>query len=127
MFRNIIIILRCIKMLDKASIFLLITILSGCVFPDHSGFYNPVTMSMAVPDGPPEYKAGWHAGCKTGSSIKSFANSWVFQTSKGPDFGTGVYVHDPVYQTGWGQGWFSCSIYGGNFVNRFATEHSPLQ
>ena len=100
--------------------------LSACVMPNHSGFYNPVSLSMEVPDGPPEYKAGWHAGCKTGSALKSFANNAVFQKNGGPDFGSGVYAHDPVYQTGWGQGWFACSIYIGNFVANHSMRFSPL-
>lgn len=100
--------------------------LSGCVMPDHSGFYNPITLSMRVPDGPPEYKAGWYAGCRSGASLKNFANNWVFQKSNGPDFGSGVYAHDPVYQTGWGQGWFACTVHVGEFVNRHAMQHSAL-
>ena len=106
--------------------FLILLPLSGCVFPDHSGFYNPVTLSMKVPDGPPEYKAGWYYGCKTGASLKTFANNAVFQKNSGPDFGSGVYAHDPVFQAGWGQGWSSCSIYVGNFVNFHAMKFAPL-
>lgn len=92
---------------------------TSCYTPDHSGFYNPITLSMTVPDGPPEYKAGWYAGCKTGGSLRaSFANNAVFQKNSGPDFGTGVYQHDSIYQSGWGQGWFACSNHIGMFVER---------
>ena len=81
---------------------------------------------MTVPDGPPEFKAGWYAGCKSGASLKTFANNAVFQKKSGPDIGSGVYTHDPVYQSAWGQGWFACSIYIGNFVGRSSMEFSPL-
>lgn len=105
----------------------LLLLLCGCYVPDHSGFYNPSLLSMTVPDGPPEYKAGWYAGCKTGSSLKTFNNNWVFQKPNGPDFGSGVYVHDPLFQTGWGQGYNVCANYIGEFVGRPAMQHSPLQ
>ncbi len=94
--------------------------------PTHSGFWNPITLDTRVPDGPPEFKAGWYAGCKTGSSLKSFANNTVFQKDSGPDIGSGVYTHDPVYQSAWGQGWFACAVYSGTFAARSSLEFSPL-
>lgn len=110
----------------SAAVFLTLFVTS-CVASDHSGFYNPITLSTVVPDGPPEYKAGWYAGCKTGSSMKSFANNWVMQKPNGPDFGSGVYAHDPIYQTGWGQGYNVCVNYIAEFVNRPAMQHQPLE
>lgn len=101
--------------------------LQNCVMPDHSGFYNPITLSMKVPDGPPEYKAGWYYGCKTGSSLKSFANNGVYKKNGGPDYGSGVYTHDPVFQMAWGQGFNVCANYIGEFVTRPAMQFSPLQ
>ncbi len=100
--------------------------ISACVMPKHSGFWNPVTFDMTVPDGPPEFKAGWYAGCKSGASLKTFANNGVFQKNSGPDIGSGVYTHDPVYQSAWGQGWFACSVYIGTFVGNPAMQFSPL-
>ncbi|MDX2082918.1 MAG: hypothetical protein SFV53_02900 [Rickettsiales bacterium] len=111
----------------KAIKFLLIFLsITSCVMPNHSGFYNPITLDMRVPDGPPEYKAGWHDGCQTGSSIKSFANNDSFQKDGGPNFGSGVYTHDPVYQSGWSQGWFACVINISNFVGNHSMRFSPL-
>ncbi len=95
--------------------------------PSHWGFYGPITFDREAPDGPPEFKAGWYAGCKTGSSLNVFANSGVFQKNSGPDFGTGVYTHDPDYQSAWGQGWFACSGYISNFVANPPTRFSPLE
>jgi hypothetical protein len=84
--------------------------------PESFGFYQPITMSLAVPDGPPEYKAGWHSGCKTALANKTFANASVYDDGKGPDFGNGIYQHDPGFQTGWGQGWFACVLHISQFV-----------
>lgn len=95
--------------------------------PDSFGFYQPITMSLAVPDGPPEYKAGWHAGCKTALANKAFANAFVYQEGKGPEFESGVYHHDPMFQTGWGQGWFACVLHIGGFVDMNAMKYGPLQ
>ena len=90
--------------------------LNSCRMPESFGFYQPITMNLAVPDGPPGFKAGWHSGCKTALANKVFANAFVYQDGKGPDFGNGVYQHDPDYQTGWGQGWFACVLHIGQFV-----------
>jgi hypothetical protein len=119
------------KTVKNLKIFLLLLltslILSSCRMPETAGFYNPITMNVTVPDGPPEYKAGWYAGCKSGLGVKSFANAWVYQDKAGGTFGSGVYHHDPNFQTGWGQGWFSCSIHSGMFVNEHSTKYGPLQ
>ncbi len=86
--------------------------------PDNFGFYQPVTLSVEVPDGPPEFKAGWHAGCKTGLANAGFANGWVYEDPKhGPDFGNGVYQHTQLFVAGWGQGWFSCVIHTSTFAS----------
>lgn len=84
-------------------------------------------MSLAVPDGPAEYKAGWHAGCQTALGQKAFSNAWVYQGKNGPNMGNGVYAHDPVFQRGWGQGWFACALHIGQFVDFHATKYMPLQ
>lgn len=104
---------------------LALAILCSCSFSDHSGFYNPITLKMTVPDGPPEYKAGWYAGCKTGGSMGNFANNWVYRKGS-PDFGSGVYQHDSVYQTGWGQGYYACSVHIANFLKFFPSQNAPL-
>jgi len=99
---------------------------ASCRFPDNLGFYQPITMNMTIPDGPAEYKAGWYSGCTSALAAKSFSNAFVYGKGKGPDFGSGVYQHDPIYQTGWGQGWFACATHIGDFVTRASMEFSPL-
>lgn len=88
---------------------ILITLLFslGC-----KGFYAPITTNIEVPDGPPEYKAGWHDGCSTGLSTGVFVNGRFNKMT----MGNGMYQHDPIYQAGWGSGWFSCTIQPGDFV-----------
>lgn len=95
--------------------------------PDSLGFYQPITLSLTVPDGPPEYKAGWHAGCKTGLANRAFANAFVYQGSKGPGFGNGVYQHDPAFQTGWGQAYIACTTHVAGFIEERAFKFGPLE
>jgi hypothetical protein len=125
-------------MLKKRAVKISMTILvtaallfsNACRMPDNFGFYQPITMSLAVPDGPPEYKAGWYSGCKSGLGARahsSFANASVYQEGKGPEFASGVYQHDPAYQTGWGQGWFACSIHASVFVSSHSMMKGPLE
>ncbi|OFW80255.1 MAG: hypothetical protein A3D15_05500 [Alphaproteobacteria bacterium RIFCSPHIGHO2_02_FULL_40_34] len=114
----------------KTVIFLIFTLLfltSSCRLPDNFGFHQPLTMKMTVPDGPPEYKAGWYSGCKTGLANEVFLNAWVYQDGQGPEFSSGLYQHDPVFQTGWGQGWFACVLHVGQFVNRPMNQYGPLE
>ncbi len=113
-------------MRKTTSILLIILSLTCCRMPENAGFYQPITMSLAVPDGPPEYQAGWHAGCKSALAQKAFSNSAVYRTSKGPDLGNGIYQHDPVFQTGWGQGWFACSLHISQFVDFNSFKYGAL-
>ncbi len=101
--------------------------IASCRMPDSFGFYQPITMSLASPDGPAEYKAGWHEGCVSALSLKTFSNAFVYGKGKGPDMGSGVYQHDPIYQTGWGQAWFACSLHASTFTNSSSMAHGPLQ
>jgi len=112
------------------AIILLLLITFGCRAPDNFGFYQPITMSLKVPDGPAEYQAGWHAGCRTALSQKEFANASVYlRDNHGPDMGNGIYQHDPSFQTGWGQGWFACVLHIGQFVSEpfRSMKNGPLQ
>jgi hypothetical protein len=99
----------------------------SCRLPDNFGFYQPITMTMEVPDGPPEFKAGWYDGCRNGLGVKNFVNSYVYQEGKGPNFGTGVYHHTPGYQSGWGGGWYACYAYTQRFVGFNSMRHFPLE
>lgn len=100
--------------------------LSACRMPDNWGFYQPVLMETRVPDGPAEYKAGWHNGCQSAMGTKLFANGGVYQRGAGPAFGQGAFHHDPMYQTGWGQGWFSCVLTIAEFTDKHPMKYSPL-
>jgi hypothetical protein len=99
--------------------------LFSCNLPDNLGFYQPITLRMTVPDGPPEFKAGWYAGCKSALGAgKAFANAFVYE---GTDFGSGVYQHDPVYQSAWGQAYFNCITHMNNFVDYHSFVRGPLE
>lgn len=88
------------------------------------GFYEPFTLRMDVPEGPPEYKSGFRAGCRSGLGVRSFANAFVYKN----DYGTGVYQHDPRFIAGWQHGWFSCVIHAATFAARPPThDFAPLE
>jgi len=112
------------------TILLMLLCASSCRMPESFGFYQPITMNLATPDGPPEYKAGWYGGCKSALSNRGlghFANAFVYGEGKGPETGSGVYQHDPMYQTGWGQGWFACVLRIQQFVSPERNTRGPLQ
>ena len=114
-------------MLKKLTILVSFLVIASCRLPTNFGFYQPITLDLTVPDGPPEYKAGWHNGCRTGlGSIKYFANSQVYSDPDGTDFGSGIYQHDKVYQTAWGHGFFACNIHTGSFVAYHSMQKMPL-
>lgn len=118
-----------IKIAIKYLILAIISIvLASCRMPDNFGFYQPITMALDVPDGPPEYKAGWHGGCKSALGTRLFANSFVYQKNKGgADLSNGIYQHDPAFQMGWSHGWFACNLHAGTFVSFNSMRHAPLQ
>ncbi|NBX52242.1 MAG: hypothetical protein EBT63_01130 [Proteobacteria bacterium] len=106
--------------------FITILLSFSCRMPDNFGFYQPITMDLRVPDGPPEFKAGWHAGCKSALANRNFANSFVYQENYGSHFGTGVYQHDTAFQTGWRMAFFSCVAHTSTFVSFNSMQHGPL-
>jgi len=109
--------------------FLLTIVLSllSCRLPDNFGFYQPITLSLAVPDGPPEYKAGWYNGCRSALGNSVFLNAFTYREDSRPIMGSGVYHHDPQFQTGWGQGWYACVIHIYTFVNTPVAQLGPLE
>lgn len=104
----------------------IILLLNSCRGVDNFGFYQPVTMDLKVPDGPPEFKAGWHAGCRSALANRGFQNSFVFQEENGPDYGSGVYQHDPYFHNGWRTAFFSCVAYISTFVGFNSMQYGPL-
>ena len=114
----------------KNFVLLLLLFIAACRLPDNFGFFQPYTLSLKVPDGTPEFKAGWYAGCKSGLAnrgLGTFANAFVYGEGHGPDFGSGIYQHDPVYQTAWGNAFYACRIHIQNFVGYNAMRDGPLQ
>lgn len=105
---------------------LIIAALPACRGTESMGFYQPMTMNLNVPDGPPEFKAGWHAGCKSAASNQAFANGFVYQGKGGPDYGSGVYQHDPYFGIGWRAGFYSCITHVTTFVNFHSMQYAPL-
>lgn len=111
-------------------IILTVFLLSSCRKIQGDSFYNMVTLDMRVPDGPEEYQAGWHAGCRSGLANRDFANAAVYRSPNGaPDMGSGIYQHSTVFQNAWGQGWFACIIHMKKFMNPNlrSMAHGPLQ
>jgi len=105
----------------------MILTLNSCRFPDNFGFFQPLTMDMKVPDGPPEFKAGWHDGCKSALGMRNFANAYVYQSNRSAEFGSGVYQHDQTYNSAWSNAFFVCATYAGTFVDYHSMKFAPLQ
>jgi hypothetical protein len=114
------------KYLKLITIFFLFSSIFSCRGFDNLGFYQPITMDLKVPDGPPEFKAGWHAGCKSALANRGFQNSFVYQEQDGANYGSGVYQHDPAFQLGWRTAFFACVTHIGYFVSFSSMQHSPL-
>ena len=106
-------------MRKKIPCLLLIIFFSGCT----TWFHHPATMQLDVPEGPPEFKAGWYDGCRSALSIRSFANSMVYNVT----FGNGIYQGDSRYQLGWSLAMSVCNTRAGNFKSQHFMKHSPLQ
>jgi len=119
-------IMKFIKALKFIVIFFLFSSIFSCRGLDNFGFFQPITMDLKVPDGPPEFKAGWHAGCKTALAARNFQNAFVYQDQYGPNYGSGVYQHDPAFQLGWRTAFFSCVTHVGFFVSFNSMQHAPL-
>jgi len=94
-------------------------ILSSC---EH-GFYEPITLNVDIPDGPPEYRSGFRGGCRSGLGTRTFSNSFVYK----PDYGTGIYQHDQRFIDGWRHGWFSCVIHAAIFTAYPHSQYAPMQ
>ena len=107
---------------------LIITSLFSCRKTESLGFYQPIMMRLAVPDGPPEFKAGWHAGCRSGMLYKVFANSWVYQEGEFVDFGSGIYTSSPIFRDAWRDAYYACRLnIEGSIDKDFFFRSSPLQ
>lgn len=106
----------------KKTVLILCLFLFSC---RSNGMYQPYTTDLALPDGPPEYKAGWRAGCRTGFSAGGrgmFAGSFVYPI----DFGDGTYHHEPLFAAGWLDATFVCFENVSTFSQK-STFDAPLE
>ncbi|MES2677619.1 MAG: hypothetical protein V4612_04830 [Pseudomonadota bacterium] len=87
--------------------FTIIFLLSSCNF-----LFQPLTLDLKVPNGPPEYQAGWHDGCSSALSFGGFHASKFHKLT----MGDGTYQHDQTYQNAWGSGWFACATQSGDYT-----------
>lgn len=97
--------------------FLLLILISSC-----NAFYHPVFLDLDVPDGPPEFQAGWRDGCRSALASGRTTNSGVYDVT----FGSGIYQHDKVYQSGWEAAFSSCVITAGKTVQTGIFTRAPF-
>ncbi len=97
---------------------LTILLLSSC-----DAMFRPLTLDLKVPNGPPEYQAGWHDGCSSALSFGGFTSSRFYKLT----MGDGIYQHDPVYQSAWGSGWFACATQSGDYTAFPGLNKAPLE
>ena len=107
----------------------LLLLLSACRQDGNWGFFQPPGLNIYVPEGPPEFKAGWYAGCRSALSQNTFYNASIFYKEKGgANFGSGIYQNHPVYQSAWSIGYNNCQIYVATFQqNRYIGDRNPLR
>lgn len=102
--------------------------LTSCRKIVNGGFYEPLTLDTRVPDGPEEFQAGWHAGCRSALANREHSNAAVYRESNGaPSMGNGIYQHSSTFQTAWGSGWFACILHNKQYLNFNSMRHGPLQ
>ena len=115
---------KIIKILSVNIIFIMLLSCNA----NNKGFHQPMTLDLKVPEGPIEYRAGWHDGCKSALAVSNqFLNSWVYKRKGGPDFGSGSFQELPGYQKGWSQGMISCVLHTATFVQYRSFKDAPLQ
>jgi hypothetical protein len=107
----------------------ILLLLASCGTDGNWGFFQPINMELNVPKGPPEFKAGWYAGCRSALSQNAFYNSSFFYKDGGtPNFGSGIYQNNPVYQSAWSQAYFNCMVHAATFNrDRYISNRNPLR
>ncbi|MDB2415519.1 hypothetical protein N9W34_07080 [Rickettsiales bacterium] len=96
------------EIMKKYILALLVIMATGCQNPQ----LNIATMPKAPEYGPPEYIAGWKAGCQTG--MTTYSNSYYRNRYK-----TNVDGHmmqNPYYNKGWELGQRYCSYYSSTYL-----------
>lgn len=105
-----------IKIINKnIAISIILIFVSAC------NFYRPMFVPSEVPDGPPEFKAGWYDGCRTGFGSQKSANASIYKAT----FGSGIYQHDPIYQKAWSSAFYTCYIIGGRATANHVFASTP--
>ncbi len=119
-----------IFLMGKICLTAALLILSSCRMPTNFGFYQPITMDMNVPDGPPEFKEGWRDGCRSGLANGNFLNSDVYLTKEGASFSSiysdSNHSDNAKYRSAWGNAYWVCMTYGSTFVSSNSMQFSPL-
>jgi hypothetical protein len=106
------------KTIIKISIlFIMISCMCSC-----KGMFEPMTADFEVPEGPPEYRAGWHDGCSTALSAGGFTSGKFHKLT----FGGGTYTHDPAYQGAWTAGWYACVTQAGDYQSLPGMNTAPF-
>jgi hypothetical protein len=106
------------KLIKLLPTLILLISLCGC-----KGLFEPLTAKFDVPDGPPEYQAGWHDGCSTALTSGGFASGRFHEFT----LGSGIYQHDEIYQIAWTSGWYACVTQAGNYASSPGMSTAPFQ
>lgn len=118
---------RKIKMRKFLLIMAALALISSCRMPTNFGFYQPILFDLKVPDGTPEFKAGWYDGCKSGIANANFLNSAVYLTKAGPSFSP-IYTNNSDYRSAWGNAFWACLGYDYQFAGELnSMKHAPLE
>jgi len=96
---------------------IIINLISSCNL-----LFKPLTLPTKVPDGPPEYQAGWHDGCSSALAAGGYVSGKFHKFG----MGNGIYQHDPSYQNAWGSGWFACVTATGGYANFPGVSTAPF-
>jgi hypothetical protein len=94
------------------SIFVLVSLfaLTSCNrTPDGEISWQPNSLDLTPPPGPPEYKQGWSDGCESGAN--AYASN-VYKMFKAFEFKFDAKLrNDKVYYQVWKDAFLYCSIY----------------
>ncbi len=115
--------------MKKYLIILLLLFFCQCHQEGNWGFFQPPGLNIYVPEGPPEFKAGWYAGCRSSLSQNAFYNASIFYKEKRTaNFGSGIYQNNSTYQNAWGNGYLNCQTYIATFqIGKYLNNRHPIR